>query len=104
MSGCRRACRSRTCRSPADLSPTLDGLKQELVALWSVAPNSPQHFLAASPRIPIDPAITAYAQAWVNMPLRCRRRALALCLKIHDDFSYDKDATKVNTARWRRSR
>ncbi|MDB5542067.1 MAG: transglutaminase [Devosia sp.] len=82
---------------PVDLSPTLGGLKEEIAALWSVAPDSPQHFLGASPRILLDPEITAYARNCVDRTQSVRAAALDLCLKIHGDFGYDKDATKVDT-------
>lgn len=81
----------------ADLSPTLAGLKSELATLWSVAPDSPQHFLAASPRIPIDLALTAYARPSVQTTQSVYAAALDLCLRIHREFQYDKDATKVDT-------
>jgi transglutaminase-like putative cysteine protease len=83
--------------SPVDLSPTLDGLRAELLALWSVAPDSPQHFLSASPRIPLDRDITAYARALAATDQSVYAAAMALCLSIHRDFRYDKDATKVDT-------
>lgn len=82
---------------PVDLSPTIDGLKQEIAALWSVAPDSPHHFLSASPRIPLDPEITAYAQHSVDSTQSIYAAALDLCLKVHRDFSYDRHATKVDT-------
>ena len=83
--------------APADLSPSIDGLKQEIAALWSLAPDSPHHFLAASPRIPLDPEITAYAQTSIARTLSIQAAALDLCLSIHKDFKYDKTATKVDT-------
>ena len=83
--------------SPVDLSPTPDGLRAELLALWSVAPDSPQHFLSASPRIPLDRDITAYARALAATDQSVYAAAMALCLSIHRDFRYDKDATKVDT-------
>lgn len=83
--------------SPADLSPTLEGLQAELAALWSVAPDSPQHFLSASPRIPLDRDITGYARGVATGDQSVYATALALCLRIHGDFRYDKDATKVDT-------
>jgi transglutaminase-like putative cysteine protease len=84
--------------SPADLSPTLPGLKEELSGLWSIAPNSPQHFLAASPRIPLEPAITAYALESVERSASVQAAALDFCLRIHREFRYDREATKVDTS------
>lgn len=83
--------------APADLSPSIDGLKQEIAALWSLAPDSPHHFLAASPRIPLDPEITAYAQRSIARTASIQTAALDLCLSMHKDFKYDKTATRVDT-------
>jgi len=83
--------------APADLSPTLPALKDELANLWSVAPNSPQNFLAASPRIPLDTAITAFARESVERSPSVQAAALDLCLRIHREFRYDREATKVDT-------
>lgn len=83
--------------TPVDLSPTLAGLRQELAALWSVAPDSPQHFLSASPRIPLAPEITDYARSSAAGDQSVYATSMDLCLRIHRDFRYDKDATKVDT-------
>jgi transglutaminase-like putative cysteine protease len=83
--------------NPADLSPSLAGLKQELATLWSVAPGSPQHFLSKSPRVPLDTALTDYAQSSVDTTPSVYAAAHDLCMRIHKDFKYDKDATKVDT-------
>lgn len=83
--------------APADLSPSLDGLKQEIAGLWSLAPESPHHFLAASPRVPLAPEITVYAQQAIAGAPSVQAAALALCLAIHHDFKYDKEATRVDT-------
>ena len=48
---------------PADLSPTLLVLRQEIARFWSVEPDSPHHFLAQSPRVQLVPAITDDVQA-----------------------------------------
>ena len=90
--------------SPADLSPTLTGLREELSRLWSVAASSPQHFLAASPRVPLDPAIAAYARDSVASSPSVQAAALDLCLRIHREFRYDREATKVDTGPRRPSR
>lgn len=83
---------------PADLSPKLAGLKQELAGLWSLAPNSPHHFLGPSPRIGLDPLITAYARLSLDRTLSVQAAAMDLCLSIHRDFKYDGKATKVDTS------
>lgn len=81
----------------ADLSPTVDGLRQETAALWSLEPDSPHHFLSDSPRVAIDTSITAYARHSVTRTHSVQAAVMDLCLTIHKDFKYDKDATRVDT-------
>lgn len=83
---------------PADLSPTLDGLKSDIARLWSVAPDSPHHFLAASQRVRPDAEITAYTKGAISRHNSVRSAAMALCLAIHRDFAYAPDATDVKTS------
>lgn len=82
---------------PADLSPPLETLRREIAELWSVQPDSPHHFLAASPRIAIAEDISAYARESVARTHSVRAAALDLCLSIHRDFAYDHSATRVDT-------
>jgi transglutaminase-like putative cysteine protease len=84
-------------QKPADLSPTLDGLQGEIAALWSLDAQSPHHFLAPSPRVPLNRQITAYAHESVERTQSVQAAAMDLCLAIHRDFAYDKKATKVDT-------
>lgn len=83
--------------APADLSPTIEGLKQEIGAMWSLTADSPHHFLSASPRIPLDREITAYALKSISRSPSVQAAAMDLCLAIHNDFKYDKTATRVDT-------
>ena len=83
--------------TPPDVSPSVANLAQELGAIWSLGANSPHHFIGPSPRIPLDPAITAYAQQSVDRTTSVRAAALDYCLSIHRDFDYDKEATDVDT-------
>ncbi len=82
---------------PADLSPDLPGLKRELATCWTLAADSPHHFLAPSPRVPLAEAITDYARESVRRTASVRAAAMDLCLAIHRDFAYEKDATNVDT-------
>lgn len=84
-------------QKPADLSPTIEGLRGEIAALWSLDAQSPHHFLAVSPRVPLSRQITAYAQQSVDRTHSVQAAAMDLCLAIHGDFAYDKKATKVDT-------
>ena len=81
----------------ADLSTSLDQLGLEIARYWSVEPDSPQHFLAASPRVQIVPDITDYTQGVTADVDSVHAKALALCLAIHRDFEYDPKATDVET-------
>ena len=82
---------------PADLSTSLDQLSLDIARYWSVEPDSPQHFLAASPRVGIVPAISDYAGAVSADADTVLAKAMALCLAIHRDFEYDPKATDVET-------
>lgn len=82
---------------PADLSPTRHGLSQEIARYWSVEPDSPHHFLAASPRVPLVPAITDYVEEVTAGTPSVMAAATALCMAIHRDFAYDPKATDVET-------
>jgi transglutaminase-like putative cysteine protease len=83
--------------TPMDVSPPIGNLARELSAIWSLGANSPHHFIGPSPRIPLDPAITAYTQQSVDRTTSVRAAALDYCLSIHRDFGYDKEATDVDT-------
>lgn len=81
----------------ADLSPTISKLQGEIASFWSVQADSPHHFTAASPRIPFDPTIAAYAQQATQNATSVSGAAMALCLAIHRDFTYEPKATDVDT-------
>ncbi|MEQ8445908.1 MAG: transglutaminase family protein [Pelagibacterium sp.] len=80
-----------------DFTPTLDTLRKEIAGNWDMGSLSPHHFLSASPRIGIDPAITAYAGTSARTGASVRDLARDLCLRIHTDFAYDGEATLVDT-------
>lgn len=82
---------------PADLSPSRQGLQREVARFWSVEPDSPHHFLAASPRVQIVPAITDYVEGVIAETQSVMAAATALCMAIHRDFAYDPKATDVET-------
>ncbi|RYB98026.1 transglutaminase family protein [Ciceribacter ferrooxidans] len=81
-----------------DFSPTLEGLAEELVALWSLDAGSPHHFLGPSPRLGDVAAIAGYARAGLDADRTVRQIAEGLCARIHADFRYDPDATTVDTS------
>ncbi|WP_127145355.1 transglutaminase family protein [Pelagibacterium montanilacus] len=80
-----------------DFSPDLGGLRAEIAAHWDLGARSPHHFLSASPRIRLDPEITAYARESLGSTTTVRQAANDLCLRIFNDFTYDGEATLVDT-------
>lgn len=83
---------------PADTSPDAAGLRVELAALNDLGANSPHHFLGPSPRIALDPQITAYARQSLERTMSIQAAVMDLCLRIHADFAYDRKATRVDTS------
>lgn len=79
-----------------DVSPTLPRLREEVAGVLSLAPNSPQHFLAPSDHAGIDPDITGYA-AESSAKRSVWEIARDLCARINQDFTYDGDATTAAT-------
>lgn len=81
----------------ADFSPELSRLPQDLADVWSVDFQSPHHFIGASPRLGTDTAISAYARELLKPGMTIREIALSMCKRIHKDFTYDGEATTVDT-------
>ncbi|MGE7367639.1 transglutaminase family protein [Neorhizobium sp. NPDC001467] len=81
----------------ADLSPTLDRLAEELSAYRSIQAASPHHLTGESPRLRSDLRIAAYAREGVEPGHTVREIATTLCGRIHRDFTYDPQATTVET-------
>jgi transglutaminase-like putative cysteine protease len=82
---------------PADLSPDLAGLEGELAEVWSLDRNSPHHFIAASPRVELNRAITDYAKQSIRRTASVQAAAMDFCLAIHRDFAYETESTDVDT-------
>jgi transglutaminase-like putative cysteine protease len=81
----------------ADLSPRLDRLRKELAEFLCVDGSSPHNLTGASPRLPEDPQIAAYARDFVKSGQTVLEIARELCTRIYTDFKYDSKATKVDT-------
>lgn len=81
---------------PLDLSPDLAGLRAELATLRSLAPDSPCHFLAASPQVPLLGRVSAYASASLRAG-SVLAVAQQLGRRLRNDFAYDPEATEVDT-------
>lgn len=82
---------------PADLSPQLPKLRDDLATLWSLGADSPHHLAGPSPRIPEDSAIASWARETLKPGMTVREIATALCARIYKDFTYDPEATTVDS-------
>jgi transglutaminase-like putative cysteine protease len=80
-----------------DLSGSRDTLSGDIADIWSLGPTSPHHFLAPSPKIPVDAEITDYALAHLTSATSLKDGVMALCQAIHKDFRYVPDVTDVDT-------
>ncbi|MBB3464004.1 transglutaminase-like putative cysteine protease [Rhizobium sp. BK377] len=81
----------------ADFSPLLADLPEEVAGIWSLDSGSPHHFLGDSPRLTETKAISEYAKTCVQPSLTVMQIAYALCARINEDFTYDPEATSVDT-------
>ena len=81
-----------------DVSPDLARLRRELAGVRSLAPNSPHHFASASPRVPLDGDITAYARESLTRASTVQEIVRDFGERIHRDFRYDRKSTEVETS------
>jgi len=80
-----------------DLSVPLAALRADLAAETGLGADSPHHFLAPSPRIPVVPAISRHAAAAVAGAPTTRAAVEALGRALHRDMTFDARATEVDT-------
>ncbi|SFK10698.1 transglutaminase family protein [Celeribacter neptunius] len=85
-----------------DLSPPLEELHQELIQMASIAPGSPHHFVAASPRVRLSPKITDYGwdclETTAEPGVTVLKAVETLGRALHRDMSFDPEATDVDTS------
>jgi transglutaminase-like putative cysteine protease len=81
----------------ADFSPLVSEISSETAACWSIDPGSPHHFLSPSPRLPYEPEIAEWARRLIKPGMSIRQAAATLCAAIYSRFTYDPNATKVDT-------
>lgn len=81
----------------ADFSPLLAELPEDVAGIWSLDPQSPHHFLGDSPRLTETKIISEYARTCIQPSLTVMQIAYALCARINEDFTYDSEATSVET-------
>ena len=80
-----------------DVSADLATLRRELAGIRSLAPGSPHHFAGASPRVPLDDEIAAYARLSLSRAATVQEIVRDFGERIHRDFRYDKKSTEVET-------
>ncbi len=83
--------------SGLDISPGLDRLAGEIAAHRGLDPEAPHHFVGPSPRIPASPEMTAWARERAAPGMTVREVVQAIGAAIHADFTYDAEATTVET-------
>ncbi len=81
-----------------DLSPDLPGLAREIAECRGLGPESPHHFIAPSPRIDRVPEAVAFAREAVVPGSTAMRAVEAVGVALHEQMTYDPEATKVDTA------
>lgn len=80
-----------------DVSPALEDLGAELAAHGGLDAASPHHFLPASPRIPQDEAIAAFARRSTAGAPTVRAAVAAWGRALHAAMTFDSTATDVDT-------
>jgi len=81
-----------------DMSPDIGGLRTDLDRVHDIGPGSPHHFLAASPRVVLDADVADYARQSLRSASTVKGAVADLCRRIHQDFTYDPEATEVQTS------
>ena len=85
--------------SPPPLLPAtaLGNLPGELAACRDLGFRSPMHFIADSPRVTRNSAMTAYAREHLVRGMSVLEAVMAVGAALHRDMTYDPEATKVDT-------
>ncbi|MDX3924462.1 MAG: transglutaminase family protein [Shinella sp.] len=80
-----------------DFSPRIAALSADIAEIWSLDAGSPHHYAGSSPRLPDCPEIAEYARSIADGTMTVREAAKAICAAVHQDFTYDTEATSVDT-------
>jgi transglutaminase-like putative cysteine protease len=78
-------------------APSLAGLRAELEEISDLGPESPVHFIAPSPRVPGDPAMTAFARAQLHPGISVTEAVEAIAKALYEEMAFDPKATTVDT-------
>ncbi|WP_172292225.1 transglutaminase family protein [Pseudoruegeria sp. HB172150] len=81
-----------------DVSPSLEGLYQELANLGAIDNTAPHHFRFSSERVGHHPEIVAWARETTAGARTAYAAAQAICDAVHRDLTFDPEATMVDTA------
>ncbi|UMA66416.1 transglutaminase family protein [Roseivivax marinus] len=88
----------RLARPPQlDLTPRLDRLAAEIGTRRALGPESPDHFVSASPRIGYEPAIAAFAHALIGPQMTALGAVQTIGQALHTHMTFDAEATDVDT-------
>lgn len=80
-----------------DISPPLQALQKELSGVHSLKAAAPVHYLAASPRLPLDPAFAVYAEEHTDHGMTTMAAVEAIGQALNKDMRFDSTATNVDT-------
>jgi transglutaminase-like putative cysteine protease len=80
-----------------DISPDLWRLGEEILDYRRLDPDSPHHFLGASPRVALDADTTAYARDRLGPGTTAVEAVRTVGLALHRDMRFDPEATTVDT-------
>jgi transglutaminase-like putative cysteine protease len=80
-----------------DIAPPLPVLAAEIAHTLSLGPDSPHHFLGASPRIVPDKAMAAYAKEQISDGMGARDVVAAIGQALNRDMAFCSGTTTVET-------
>ena len=89
--------RSEDATPPAPATP-LGDLPQALARCRDMGPDSPVHFIAASPRVPLTGPITRFARRQIATGMDTREAIVAVGRALHATMRFDPRATTVDTS------
>ncbi|MCA8929952.1 MAG: transglutaminase family protein [Alphaproteobacteria bacterium] len=78
-------------------SPGPIALAAEMAKVRSLAADSPHHFLAPSPRVPVVTQLVDYSRTVIARARPTLEAVEAIGLALHRDLAFDPKATKVDT-------
>ena len=82
---------------PPEAGQPWEAVRAAAVALPSLGPDGPAHFLFRSQRVPLEPAVTDYARVSFPPGRSAYGGAVELMHRIREDFRFDAKATTVST-------